>query len=308
MNRLSYITCLLLTLSLLQVSCKKDVLIIPFNPLTSIIDHSGIRDLAVNQNQIVYSNFKSELIVMDRNLNETKYYHKFNSHVLEVFKIQKNGTGKIHIGDRKSGIYYYENDTAKFTVTGSNLRDFDYQRQVCFRNSESIFLVDKTGTTKQWPSLQFRQKQGGAKTQMFAMDDTVWIGASSGLYSMDVNEPTPRSISNDYQGGNLVVQLKIDSNDNIWFLTNTALSYRIKGKWAVTKLPPSITPTDLVVHNDTVYISSDYGIYRFIENRFELLKEVNDNLRHQYVTCLELEGNHTLWIGTGAGIYTYPLR
>lgn len=300
-------TTIWITLALATTSCKKDPLIVPYNPLATIVKEGRIKHIAVSDKQIVFSNSEPELIVIDRRTNSKKHYHKFNSHVQEIFKIQNSGNGKILIGDNKSGLYYYQNDTAKFIVTGHEFRDFDYQRQTCWRGAWEFQLIDQLDSPKVWSTQEFRGSAGSGKTQMMAFNNTVWIGLRVGLCRMEVNNPVFKWVKQDYSLAYETVQLKLDSLDQIWWLTKNYLSIYKGGKWEEHNLPDNITPSDLVVLSNMAFISSDNGVYRFENNQFEPISEINENLPHQYVTCLTIEGDHTLWLGTGKGIYTFPV-
>ena len=308
MNYNSAITLLVIFTLIFSASCKKDPLIIPINPLNTFEKNGSIKHMAVSDEQVVFTNSQQELVVIDRKLKQKKFYHKFNSHIQEIFKIQNIGNGQILIGDNKSGLYYYRNDSVFFVVSGHILRDFDYQRQTCWREVMDFKLNDLNDSVKFWPTLQFRQQLGSSNTRMMAFNDTIWVGIRTGLCSMDFNNPKPQWAVHDYSLAHETIQLKVDANDQIWWLTKKYLSIRKNGNWKEIPLPNAITPSDIVVINDTAFISSDYGVFRYFENQIEPVKEINDNLPHQYVTCLTIESNHTLWLGTGAGICTYRLE
>lgn len=289
-------------------SCKKDPLIEPINPLTTIVSSGNIHKLGISDMQLVYSSSPEALVVMDRRDGSEKHYHKFNSQVFDIFKIQAQPTGRVCIGDSRGGLYYYANDIVQFIIKDEGLVGFDYQRQHCNQVATRIRFNNQKGIEQQISTLNFSFGTN-AQTAMVAFNDTVWVGTKQqGLFFISVNDPTPRSISKEFQGNYENVQLVVDSNDNLWSLTTKYLNIRKNGNWTIRRLPSAMLATDMVVIDDAAYIASDRGLFKYSNDQFVELTQVNVNLRHKFVTCLAKEENHTLWLGTGAGIYSYPLK
>lgn len=104
-----------------------------------------------------------------------------------------------------------------------------------------------------------------------------------------------------------IVDMQVYDTEKIWFLGKEKLFHFANREWAVYYLPDHIKPIDMAINtnNKPIIVTSDslYHLEGINLVRYNLLDDFRT--ADMKFTCLDINHNGHLWIGTNNGLYIY---
>lgn len=219
------------------------------------------------------ASFGEGLIQIDKNKKFTSI--KFSLPLAnEAISIRKINEKEMIFGTRSSGAYIF------------NCEQPQMIRQVRGTEEEQVWSIDceKNGTF--WIST----KNKG----VICSNPDLSIGTKQGLASNDI------------------LKLMHDRENNLWIGTNSAGLIKFSGNkfihFTATEFADlSFTSSFLKDKKGNFYAGSSSGLYyfSFIDGKTSLLKHytAKDGLSDPNITCMSMDGEGAIWIGTQSGLY-----
>ncbi|MCE5252080.1 T9SS type A sorting domain-containing protein [bacterium] len=108
----------------------------------------------------------------------------------------------------------------------------------------------------------------------------------------------------------IINKIYIDSNDTIWGLSDTGITFNDGSEWIIYTTYNSGLVSDNVLsitidHNNTKWIGTDSGVCRFDGETWTTFNTSNSGLCDNKVNCIAVEKNNTIWFGTDNGVSRY---
>ena len=211
--------------------------------------------------------------------------------------------------------FYFKNHKIEKTFSGIKVHMLfqDYQRQIWLGTSEGLIQFDGLN----FDLIPAPSKMGIISSLFLDSKQTLWIGTNAGSIYQFKNGLISEWIIEEGHPVVPITNFVEDQGSNIWFTTDGEGLYRYDGKRLLNfdeedGLLSNESHSMLVDKEDNIWIATDEGInivnYENNEKNISRLT-IDDGLPDLLITCMEFDGQNTIWIGThDGGICTYNLN
>lgn len=236
----------------------------------------------------------------------------------QIRSITTDTTGQVYVGTMQAGVAVFNGDSFDVYNTQNSLLPDDNVRALIFDETQNLWMGTVGGavqvTDEGWSVYNINNSPIGSNNiNNIFVEETgiVWIGTvNGGIAKKEGNQWTIYKNSNSGLADNTVLDFATDMAGDLWFTTPAQGLGRFNGNtWqyritANSNIPTnSLTALQLSKNTGIKYIgSTDKGIIRWDNSLvFDSFTVVNSAVPDNYVTCLLLYNDTTLYAGTQSG-------
>lgn len=213
-------------------------------------------------------------------------------------------------------IFLNDSATSKNTpVTFTGLVPGNHKVKASFpeHRSDSIVAVVRGGITttvnftledtSKWVS--YNTSNSGLKdnyvtSMAFDNSNVLWAGTYFGLHSFDGKNWKQFTTSNSILKTNVIYCVVSDKENRIWIGTADGLYLYDNGQFYDRShiLPDPSVKTILIEDSGIIWIGTFNGLVKYYNGNYEIFNTSNSGLKDNLITCLELDKQNRLWIGS----------
>lgn len=301
-----------ISLCLIGISCSKDPLITPPEQygLTHIYNRGNIVDLGVCNKYVLFLNGKNEMVLHSFTDSSFKHYNEVNSAIntSTIVGIQSLNDTTVVFGERTTGIRYFYNDKLHDHIRIGNLKKFNCQDQLTFVSNEPKILINnKIENSRQWylPNDKIFTCTAGRNDTMYVgtEENGIFRNKPQKVVSLLLEDEDFKDIDSQFIGS--CIQMIIDTRGILWTLTTRGLvQYNSKRKDFIP-LPKNHIGKHMVIHNDTIYVLTNQGIYKLEYDKIVAYSPLQNVFDSDNINVFEIDSKGSFWIGTNKGLYKF---
>lgn len=214
--------------------------------------------------------------------------------------------------------------TSKITpVTFTGLVPGNHKLKASFpeHRSDSVVAVVRGGITttvnltledtSKWVS--YNTSNSGLKdnyvtSMVFDNSNVLWAGTYFGLHSFDGKNWKQYTTSNSILKTNVIYCVLSDKENRTWIGTADGLYLYDNGQFYDRShiLPDPSVKTILIEDSGIMWIGTFNGLVKYYNGNYEVFNTSNSGLKDNLISCLELDKQNRLWIGSlGKGISVF---
>lgn len=249
----------------------------------------------------------------------------------DVVCLYEHSDGRIYVGTRSGGLNIfdpYKSTFERIPLSGSTDFTLTDPKVICILKKDDENLLIGTGNglnilntkTKKTKHILFSFEEPIPVSCLYYLDKTLFIGTvDHGLWTLD-NDHKLKEISLVIPEG-----IKIYNKKNFWITKideyggKLYLAYQGEGlvvidpKTLTVEKVRSFSPVDdplnylisFQIKDNKVYANTKTGflIYNLLSDKVEIIKKEEDkkSLNDSYVTCIYIDGQDNIWLGTFTG-------
>lgn len=239
-----------------------------------------------------------------------KIYDKPNNEEIThegIRVITESADGSLWLGTNGGGLLLLEGETISNITTQHGLSG--NQVYAIHHLSESEILV---GTSMGLDLIKLQNNKidilpiNGSKGRLpvvyaiASQNETIWLGTKQGLHYFNRKENTAKKFPDNRIENDEILDVKIDSNETVWVVSNTSGLFFIANN-RLDQFRPTVginNINNIVLHHDNaIFIGTDFGLYRFYDSTLSVINEEN-GLIDQNVSAITIDHEGNIWIGS----------
>lgn len=289
-----------------------------YNVQNSLLPDNTIRSLHKDADGALWVGTDNGLAKFENGLFTVTDSSNSNLPSNQIRSITTDTNGRVYVGTMQAGVAIFNGDSFDVYNTQNSLLPDDNVRALIFDETQNFWMGTVGGavqvTDEGWSVYNINNSPiGGNNINKIFADEAgvIWIGTvNGGIAKKEGNQWTIYKNSNSGLADNTVLDFATDMAGDLWFTTPAQGLGRFNGNtWqyritANSNIPTnSLTALQLSKNTGIKYIgSTDKGIIRWDNSLvFDSFTVVNSPLPDNYITCLLLYDDTTLYAGTQSG-------
>lgn len=303
-STLTSIVCILV----LFCSCKKDVLLEPFETqgsLSPVFDRGNITHVGATSQTCYFTKGSQELAVYQIWDSSFTFFNSVNSQFGNFIGIGRLNDSTVLIGNDRSGIGYFEAGDFEFYRAIGGLSKFDITKELILHSFSNVRYTAPSFSSE----ISFNRdvRSENEITALMAYKDSAWVG-TLGAGLVQYTAASYFKLYNTQSAGladDSIVALKTIDN-RLVVLTRSGITQQTKGGFKTYFLPNGVRGKSMEITGNQAFIVTTQGIYRFKNEKLKRYDFINHLLPDEStVNTIHVDPAKRLWVGTENGLYLY---